>query len=100
MSLLFRIVYAAHANGTHHKLALDALRGLDGPDAEGWRRLFLKHAETYMQGAKAPDDEFKDFQNHVLHVRDGFWGGAADMVEAWYGKLVEALRAGQWSEAV
>jgi hypothetical protein len=23
MSALFRIVYATHANGTHHKLALD-----------------------------------------------------------------------------
>ena len=76
MSLLFRIVYAAHATGTHHKLALDALRSLDSADAEGWRRLFLKHAEIYMQGSKAPDNEFKDFKNHVLHVRDNYWGGA------------------------
>lgn len=32
MSLLFRIVYAAHANGTHHKLALDALQHMEGPE--------------------------------------------------------------------
>ncbi len=54
MSLLFRIVYAAHANGTHHKLALDAMRHLQCADAEGWRRLFLQNAKVYMEGAKAP----------------------------------------------
>ena len=99
MSLLFRILRAAHASGTHHKLALDALVGLEGPDAEAWRRLFLAHAKAYMKGAKAPDDQFKDFKNHVLHVRDGWWGGAVQAVETWYAKLLEALRQGKWSEA-
>ena len=41
MNLLFRIVYAAHANGTHHKLALDALSIVQGPDAKRWQNLFL-----------------------------------------------------------
>lgn len=100
MSLLFRIVYAAHATGTHHKLALDALNGLRDANAEGWRRLFLKHAELYMQGSKAPDNEFKDFKNHVLHVRDGYWGGAMDKAEKWYGVTVDALTRGDWEEAV
>ena len=100
MSLLFRIVYAAHATGTHHKLALDALRTLESPDAEGWRRLFLKHAEIYMQGSKAPDNEFKDFKNHVLHVRDNYWGGALGQSEKWYGLVVDALARGDWEEAV
>jgi predicted flap endonuclease-1-like 5' DNA nuclease len=100
MSLLFRIVYAAHAKGTHHKLALDALRQLTSPSAEAWQRLFLKHAEIYMQGSKAPDDEFKDFKNHVLHVRDGYWGGALDKAEEWYASLVDALRIGDWEHAV
>lgn len=100
MSLLLRIVYAAHAKGTHHKLALDALRHLKTNDAEGWTRVFLKHADLYMQGSKAPDDEFKDFKNHVLHVRDNYWGGAPDKVESWYGHLVAALRESNWSEAV
>lgn len=100
MSLLFRIVYAAHAKGTHHKLALDALRQLTSPNAEAWQRLFLKHAEIYMLGAKAPDDEFKDFKNHVLHVRDGYWGGALDEAEEWYGVLVDSLRAEDWERAV
>ena len=77
MSLLFRILYATHANGTHHKLALDALNHLRGSDAEAWRKVFLANAEIYLEGSKAPDKQFKDFTNHVLHVRDGYWGGAA-----------------------
>lgn len=100
MSLLFRIVYAAHATGTHHKLALDALRHLTSPDTERWQRLFLKHAELYTQGSKAPDNEFKDFKNHVLHVRDGYWGGAPDKAEKWYGELVDMLARGDWEQAV
>ena len=100
MSLLFRIVYAAHAKGTHHKLALDALHHLQSPDADRWERLFLKHADLYMEGSKAPDDQFKDFKNHVLHVRDGYWGGALDKAEKWYGELTDALRRNDWEQAV
>ena len=100
MSLLFRIVYAAHATGTHHKLALDALRHLACPEYEYWQRLFLKHAERYMEGAKAPDNTFKDFKNHVLHVRDGYWGGALGKAEQWYGTLCAAIVREDWPEAV
>jgi predicted flap endonuclease-1-like 5' DNA nuclease len=99
MSLLYRIIYAAHANGTHHKLALDALARLQGPDAEGWRNLHLKHVESYLEGSKAPDKQFKDFKNHVLHVRDDYWGGAPEKAAEWYGRLLAALRAEAWSDA-
>ena len=96
MNLLFHIVYAAHASGTHHKLALDALRRLEGMDADMWQRLFLRHAKLYLEGAKAPDSEFKDFKNHVLHTRDGYWGGAPEKVRSWYNHLVEALALQDW----
>lgn len=99
MSALFRIVYAAHANGTHHKLALDALSHIERPDAEEWRRVFLKHVEAYLEGSKAPDKTFKDFRNHVLHVSDDYWGGAPEKVEEWYRTTVEALRAEKWQDA-
>jgi predicted flap endonuclease-1-like 5' DNA nuclease len=99
MSLLYRIVYAAHANGTHHKLALDALRRLRDPHAERWRNLFLKHVDAYLEGSKAPDKEFKDFKNHVLHVRDDYWGGAPEKAVAWYGRLTDALRRQAWRDA-
>ena len=100
MSLLFRIVYAAHAKGTHHKLALDALNHLADPKALAWQRLFLKHADSYMRASKAPDDQFKDFKNHVLHVRDGYWGGALDKCVEWYGALCTALRNEDWEKVV
>ena len=51
MSLLYRIIYAAHANGTHHKLALDALLKLQHRHADGWRNMMLKHVAPY---PKAP----------------------------------------------
>ena len=100
MNLLFRIVYAAHATGTHHKLALDALRHLKCTDAELWQRLFLAHAKLYLEGSKAPDTQFKDFKNHVLHTRDGYWGGAPEKVRSWYQHLVEALAQQDWQTAV
>lgn len=99
MNLLFRVLYAAHARGTHHKLALDALRFLSVDRADQWQRLFLAHAKPYIAGSKAPDDEFKDFKNHVLHPRDGYWGGAMDLAETWYTNLVADLKAERWSEA-
>ena len=99
MTLLFRILYAAHASGTHHKLALDATRHFSGPDAESWQRLILKHHEPYLEGSKAPDKEFKDFKNHVLHVRDNMWGGAPQKARNWYAHLVTALKDRQWDVA-
>ncbi len=100
MTLLFKVIYATHANGTHHKLALDALNRLDAPQALRWQRLFLKHAELYMKGSKAPDKEFKDFRNHVLHPGDEYWGGAPEKARGWYTHLVTALKDHNWSEAV
>jgi hypothetical protein len=100
MSALFRIVYATHANGTHHKLALDALDAMQCPDKEAWTRLFLKHVERYLEGSKAPDVTFKDFKNHVLHVSENYWGGAPEKAKEWYGKTVANLRSGNWPDAV
>ncbi|MFZ0848484.1 MAG: DUF4332 domain-containing protein [Hyphomicrobiaceae bacterium] len=100
MHLLYSIISAAHASGTHHKLALDALRWLECPAADLWQKLFLKHADLYLEGSKAPDQEFKDFKNHVLHPRDDYWGGAAQKVVSWYQHLVEALAQEDWQTAI
>ncbi len=100
MSLLFRVVYASKCRGTHHKLAVDALRLLTGETAEGWRNLFLTHFDRYLEGSKAPDSEFRDFRNHVLHVSDGGWGGAVAAAEQWYQQTVATLQARQWKNAV
>jgi len=69
-------------------------------DHDLWQRAFLAHAKLYLEGSKAPDVEFKDFKNHVLHTRDGFWGGAPEKARSWYHHLVEALVVQDWPTAV
>ncbi len=100
MSALFRIVYATHANGTHHKLALDALQAMTRPDSADWTRVFLKHVELYLKGSKDPDNTFKDFKNHVLHVSENYWGGAPEKAQEWYDRTVFELKSRNWPEAV
>ncbi len=99
MTIVHTILRAAHAKGTHHYLALDALKQMTGADAEAWERVFLKHIAVYVEGSKAPDDTFKDFANHVLHPRDGYWGGAPVKATEWYGDLVAALAKQDWQAA-
>ncbi len=98
--LLYDVLFAWKCSSTHHKLALDALRHLRHERGEAWRDLFLGHVETYLDGSKAPDNQFKDFKNHVLHVRDNLWGGAVGSTIAWYAKALESLKAKRWNEAV
>ncbi len=100
MSLLFQVVFATACRGTHPRLALDALRHLRGPDAERWSDLFLNYHAEYRAGSLAPDVQFKDFTNHVLHVSENGWGGAIAAARRWYGTTVDALRRQAWSEAV
>ena len=99
MNLLELVIIAHRCRSTHHYIAFDALQLLQGKDASDWKNLLLKHHTQLLKGAKAPDTTFKDFQNHVLHVEDGEWGGARDAAMKWYGKAVEALREKKWSKA-
>src|SRR5262245_20563891 len=99
MSLLYAVVFASRCRSNHHRLAVDALRHLRSPAAEQWRTLFLHNHKEYLEGAKAPDEEFKDFKNHVLHVRDNNWGGAVEACEEWYRRTVRALQAKDWKQA-
>jgi len=98
--LLYDVLFAWKCSSTHHKLALDALRHLKHDRAAAWRDLFLTHVEPYLDGSKAPDNKFKDFRNHVLHVEDNLWGGAVASTRTWYAKSVEAFKAKRWKEAV
>ena len=100
MSLLFRVVYAAHCRGTHHKLALNALNLLDGPESARWRNLVLKHYDAYLLGSKAPDTRFKDFYNHVLHVEQDDWGGAPEATRLWFYRAVETLKKRHWVNGI
>ncbi len=99
MSLLYAVVFASRCRSNHHRLAVDALRHLQGPDAERWRNLLLHFHADYLAGAKAPDEVFKDFKNHVLHVREKEWGGAIESCEEWYRRTVRAMAVKDWKQA-
>jgi predicted flap endonuclease-1-like 5' DNA nuclease len=99
LSLLYSVVFASRCRSNHHRLAVDALRHLKSPDAELWQNLLLHFHDEYLKGAKAPDEVFKDFKNHVLHVRDGDWGGAIEACEEWQRRTVRALKQRDWAQA-
>ncbi len=99
MSVCYRLVLDSVCRSNHHRLAVMALEHLQSADAESWRNVFLKHRDAYLEGAKAPDEVFKDFRNHVLHVRDGDWGGAPAAAREWYRRTVRAMRAQDWKHA-
>ncbi len=99
MSLIIRVLDAAYCRSTHHKLALDALAHLRAARAPAWRDFLVTYHQMYFEGAKDPDKTFKDFTNHVLHVRDNYWGGAREQVRHWYGATVRALWRKEWSLA-
>ncbi len=99
MSLLERVIRGHRCRSTHHYIAFDALSLIAAEEGEKWKNLFLVHHEHLLEGAKAPDAKFKDFKNHVLHVAEGEWGGAADKATEWYANAVDHLRKRQWSKA-
>ena len=100
MSLFYRLVLNSICRSNHHRLAIAALKHLRGKDAETWRDLLLHHHGAYLEGAKAPDEVFKDFKNHVLHPRDGDWGGAPVAAREWYRRTVRAFAQKDWKQAV
>ncbi len=99
MDTLTNILMGTVCRSTHHKLAVDALWQLRHSSASAWRNLFLTQYRAYLRGAKAPDDEFKDFRNHVLHVAQNNWGGVVPTAKYWYDQTVTALRAEDWTTA-
>lgn len=99
MTLLERVIRNHRCRSTHHFIAFDALSLIGGEDGEAWKSLFLVHHEHLLRGAKAPDAEFKDFKNHVLHVGEGEWGGARAKAQEWYARGVELLTLKRWSDA-
>lgn len=99
MSLLHSVVFKSVCQNTHHRIAVDALRHLRLASADDWCDLLLCHHAAYLAGSVAPDEQFKDFKNHVWLVADGGWGGAAEAARRWYRRLVDALKRQQWHEA-
>lgn len=99
MDRLLAILRAASCRSTHHYFALDGLRYLRTEEGEALKGILLKYHADYLQGAKDPDDRFRDFQNHVLHVQDRYWGGATAAADQWYGSALAFLKKESWKEA-
>lgn len=99
MSRLFRILRAVHCRSTHHYFALDALTHVDTVPGQRLSQMLLQYYSAYLSGAKAPDTKFRDFQNHVVHVADGNWGGAPQACEKWLKQAIEHLDRQQWKQA-
>ncbi len=62
-------------------------------------RLLRRYQRCYLTGATDPDTRFRDFQNHVIHTRDGFWGGTPRVAHAWYERLQRYLRTNRFADA-
>ena len=99
MTRLHGIVGRVHAIGTHQRFAIDALNLVRGDAGNRLCRWLLRHHRAYRRGAIDPDIRFRDFHNHILHAREGFWGGAVRVGQQWYERLKEHLAAERFREA-
>lgn len=89
-----------HCRSTHQFIAVDALRHVD---TEAGRRLaswMTFHHRDFLAGANDPDRRFRDFQNHVVHVTDGYWGGAPRVAHVWYDRMLARFGRGDMAQAV
>ena len=97
--LLWSIIRAAHCRSTHHYFAVDALPLVQTESGERLVGHLLRHYRRYLAGTQDPDRRFRDFQNHVVHVNDRFWGGAPRVAHQWYDRLLRYLRNDRFSDA-
>lgn len=99
LSLTVAILRAAHCRSTHHYFAVDALPLVRSAAGRRLVGHLVRHHQRYLSGAKDPDSRFRDFQNHVVHVGDGYWGGAPRVAHQWYDRLQRYLASGRYSDA-
>ncbi|MEO9593083.1 DUF4332 domain-containing protein, partial [Rhodopirellula bahusiensis] len=96
---LRQILRAAHCRSTHHHFALDATELVQTESGKRLASQLLRHHTRYLTGAKDPDVRFRDFQNHVVHVDDGYWGGAPRVAHQWYDRLQRYLHQSRFGDA-
>ncbi|MEM9646066.1 MAG: DUF4332 domain-containing protein, partial [Planctomycetota bacterium] len=99
MNPLLTILRAAHCRSTHHFFAVDALPLVQTGAGKRLVSWLMRHHDRYLTGAKDPDTRFRDFHNHVVHVADGYWGGAPRLAHQWYERLQKSVRERDFSEA-
>jgi hypothetical protein len=99
MNLLINILRASCCRSTHHCFALDALPLVQTDAGRRLVRLLLRHRDRFLTGAIDPDLRYRDYQNHVIHVGEGYWGGAPRVAHSWYDRLQRYLRTDRFGDA-
>ena len=84
----------------HYRFLIDALELLSGEEGRHLAAMIRRHRRSAWLGARDPDVRFRDFHNHVVHVTDGYWGGAPRLAHRWYQRMVWAAASRDWSAAV
>lgn len=97
MHPLFHFLIRWKCKSVFHKLALGALRDLDGASARAWQSLLLWKIEPFLDGVDAPSEEFRDFTNHSFDPKEP-WGTAPRLATKWYLQAREAFDARDWPE--
>jgi hypothetical protein len=99
MDALLKILRAAHCHQTHQWFAVDALKLVQTDSGKRLARLLARYHDRYLTGAIDPDIRFRDFQNHVIHVNQGYWGGAPRVAHSWYDRMQRYLRSHRFADA-
>tara|TARA_R110002073_G_scaffold56905_7_gene144743 strand:- start:4504 stop:5544 length:1041 start_codon:yes stop_codon:yes gene_type:complete len=99
MKPLLSLLRAIHCRNTHHFFAIDALPLVASDSGKRLTQLLLRYHDHYLRGATDPDYRFRDYQNHVVHVSEGYWGGAPRVAHQWYDRLMKYLRTDRWTDA-
>jgi len=96
---LHAVVRRVHAVRLPQRFAIDALSLVDTPPGKRLASWLLRHYRRYLRGAIDPDVRFRDFHNHILHVREGGWGGAPRVAHRWYQGLQKFLYSERFDRA-
>ena len=99
MNKLYSLIRNTHCTSTHQRFALDCLPLVQTPQAKNLARWLLQHHRRLLRGAVDPDQRFRDFHNHNIHVDQGSWGGAPRVAHQWYDRLVTYIAMRQYADA-
>jgi hypothetical protein len=99
MNPLHWILRRGHCRCTHQYFAFDALPLVQTAAGRRLVSWLLRYYPRYLRGAIDPDIRYRDFQNQVIHVNDGYWGGAPRVAHQWYDRLQRYLRQRRYSDA-
>ena len=99
MNALHWILRHGHCHSTHQRFAIDAIELVQTDPGKRLAGLLLRYHRRYLVGATDPDMRIRDYHNQIMHVEDGFWGGATRVAHQWYIRLQRHLESGKYAEA-